>query len=80
MLCAPRIAYHAVQRPRFTQHLVDGGLDRLFFRDVCLQCEELVWVFGGEGAEVVTRGADVEGVDFGGAIGEAAVCYAEADA
>lgn len=80
MLCAPRIAHHAVQRPRFAQHLVDGCLDRRFFRHVGFQCEELVGVFGGQGAEVVAGRADVERVDFAGAVGEAAVCYAEADA
>lgn len=69
-----------MQRARLRQHFVDGRLDRLFFCDVGFEGEELVRVFGGEGGEVVTWGADVEGVDFGGAVGEAAVCYAETDA
>jgi hypothetical protein len=66
---------HAVQRACFFQDLVDGGLDRFFLGYICLDGEKLAWVLGGDGGEVVVWRADVDGVDFGGAVGETAVCY-----
>jgi hypothetical protein len=39
----------------------------------------LVWVLFREGVELFAGRADVDGVDAGGAVGEAAVCYAETD-
>jgi hypothetical protein len=37
------------------------------------ECEELVGVLCGEGSELVTDLANVDAVEFGGAVGEAAV-------
>jgi hypothetical protein len=44
-----------------------------------LHGEEAVWVGFGEGGEFIAWGANVDAVDFCGAIGEAAVCYSETD-
>jgi hypothetical protein len=71
---------HSVQRACFFQNLVDGGLDRFFLGYICLDGEELAWVLGGDGGEVVVWSADVDGVDSGGAVGETAVCYSQSDA
>jgi hypothetical protein len=73
------ITYHTMKRSRALQYLVDGGLDRVFFRHICLESEKLVWVLLREGGEFFAGGTDVDGEDACGAVGEAAVCYAEAD-
>lgn len=37
--------HHPVQRACFREDLVDSGLDRVFFRHVCLDSEDLAGVF-----------------------------------
>lgn len=72
--------YHAMQTPGLGQDLVYCGLDRGLLRHVGLHCEQLAGVLFLDGGEFVAGLADVDGVDFRGAVGEAAVCYAEPDA
>ena len=69
-----------MQAACFLQNPVDGGLDGLFFGDIGLDCEDLAWILFRHGGEFITCFANVDGVDFRGAVGEAAVCYAEPDA
>jgi hypothetical protein len=73
------IAHHSVQATCLLKNLVDCSLDGLFFCYVGLECEKLVWVLCGKGGEFVAGLANVDAIDFGGAIGEAAVCDAETD-
>lgn len=80
VLRAARVDHHAVDGARLRNDLVDDLGHVVFVCDVGFQREELAWVAGGNGGEVVARVADVDGVDARGAVGEAAVCDAEADA
>lgn len=80
MLGAASIAHHAVEAAGLLKDLVDGGLDGGFLGHVGLECEDAVGEFCGHGGEFVACVADVDGVDCCGAVGEAAVCYSEADA
>lgn len=73
------MAYHSVETPGFLEDLVDGALDGVFFCYVCLDGEDLARVLFRYGGEFITRLANVDGVDFCGAVGETAVCYPEAD-
>jgi hypothetical protein len=74
------IAHHSVQSACLLEDLFDCRLDGLFFCYVGLKREELVRVLRGEGGEFVASLANIDAVDFGGAVGEAAICYAETDA
>jgi hypothetical protein len=79
VLCAARVADHSMQCTSVFQHIVNRALDGLFFCDIGFECEELAGEFCAEGGEVVACGANVEGVDLGCAVGETAVCDAEAN-
>jgi hypothetical protein len=79
VLCPTSIAYHAVQCACLVENFINCGLDGLFFCDICLKGEELVWILFREGSEFVPSLANIDAVDFGGAVGETAVCYAETD-
>jgi hypothetical protein len=79
MLSTPRITDHSMDSTRVGQYLINGFLDAFFIGDIGLQGEELVGVARGDFGEFVAWGADVDGVDACGAVGEAAVCYSEAD-
>jgi hypothetical protein len=79
VLCAACVADHAMQGAGLREDLVNGGSDRGLGGHVSLHGEEAVRVGFGERGELVAGFANVDAVDCCGAVGEAAVCYAEAD-
>lgn len=60
--------------------LIDGFRDIGLVGNVGLDCMKLAWVLFRDGLEFVASLADVDGVDCGCIVGEAAVCNSEADA
>lgn len=77
VFCASRVDDHPVYRPGFGDDLVNDFRYVLFLGYVGFERVESIWVAGGYCCEVVSCVADVNAVDSGGAVGEAAVCYAE---
>ena len=80
MLGSASVAHHTVEGARLLEDLVHSGLNRFFLGNICLQGEDAVGELLCYLGEFVAWLADVDGVDCFGAVGEAAVCYAETDA
>jgi hypothetical protein len=70
---------HAMECASLLEDLINGGLDGVFFGYIGLEGEELVWKLLGELGKLFTCFTDVDTVDRFCTVGEAAICYAEAD-
>lgn len=75
-----RVGNHAVEAALGLHHSLERPRDAVLAGHVRVQVGELRRVLCLHGGEVWARGADVQGVDFGGAVGEADFGEAEADA
>lgn len=79
MVSATGVDYHAMQRTRLFNDLINCCGDGGFLCHVCVNGAELPGVALFQGGEVLSRLADVDRVDFGGTVGETTFCDTEAN-
>ena len=74
-----RICNHTVESSFRSHNEVNSFCYTIFTCYICVKVCEFIGVTFLHSSEVITRVADVEGVNFGGGVGQADFCEAKAD-